>query len=173
MQAVKKQVRMMTNSERGNSVTAVVCVSAAGFYVLPMLIYKRKRMKPEMTNSAPPGTVFITQEKGWCRMEVFVDWLKHFIKVVKPSKQSKVLLILGHVTHAKNLAAIYLVHDAGVHMVLLLTHKLLLLGVAFLGHLVHTMMELCSNGCVYICQDQLQLDKWQNYMVRHIVRQHL
>jgi hypothetical protein len=57
----KKRVGIMTSSERGNSVTAVVCVSAAGFYVPPMLIYKRKRMKPEITNGAPPGTVFSTQ----------------------------------------------------------------------------------------------------------------
>ena len=60
----KKQVGMMTSNERGNSVTAVVCVSAAGFYVLPMLIYKCKRIKPEMTNGAPPGTVFSIQEEG-------------------------------------------------------------------------------------------------------------
>ena len=129
----------MTSSERGNSVTAVVCVSAAGFYVPPMLIYKRKRMKPEITNGAPPGTVFSTQEKGWMSNEGFLDWLNHFIKVVKPSKQSKVLLILdGHVTHSKNLAAIYLARNAGVRMVSLpphTTHRLQPLDVAFFGPL--------------------------------------
>ncbi|XP_065649038.1 uncharacterized protein LOC136078106 [Hydra vulgaris] len=135
----KKRVGIMTSSERGNSVTAVVCVSAAGFYVPPMLIYKRKRMKPEITIGAPPGTVFSTQEKGWMSNEGFLDWLNHFIKVVKPLKQSKVLLILdGHVTHSKNLAAIYLARNAGVRMVSLpphTTHRLQPLDVAFFGPL--------------------------------------
>ncbi|XP_065650858.1 uncharacterized protein LOC136079024 [Hydra vulgaris] len=135
----KKRVGIMTISEQGNSVTAVVCVSAAGFYVPPILIYKRKRMKPEITNGAPPGTVFSTQEKGWMSNEGFLDWLNHFIKVVKPLKQSKVLLILdGHVTHSKNLAVIYLARNAGVRMVSLpphTTHRLQPLDVAFFGPL--------------------------------------
>jgi hypothetical protein len=96
-------------------------------------------MKPEMTSGAPPGTIFSTQEKGWVSNEGFVEWLKHFIKFVKPSKQSKVLLVLdGHVTHAKNLAAIYLARDAGVRMVSLpphTTHRLQPLDVAFFGPL--------------------------------------
>jgi len=44
-------------------------LSAGGLYVSPMLIYKRKRMKAEMTDGAPPGTVFCTQEKGWMSNE--------------------------------------------------------------------------------------------------------
>ncbi|XP_065642522.1 uncharacterized protein LOC136074146 [Hydra vulgaris] len=115
----KKRVGIMTSSERGNSVTAVVCVSAAGFYVPPMLIYKRKRMKPEITNGAPPGTVFNTQEKGWMSNEVL-------------------LILDGHVTHSKNLAAIYLARNAGVRMVSLpphTTHRLQPLDVAFFGPL--------------------------------------
>ena len=80
----EKQVGMMTSSKRESLVTAVICVSAAGFYVPPMLVYKCKRMKPEMTNSAPPRTLFSTQEKNWMSNEGFVYWLKHYIKFVKP-----------------------------------------------------------------------------------------
>ena len=71
--------------------------------------------------------------------EGFVGWLKNFIKVFKLSKQSKVLLILDdHVTHAKNLAALYLACDAGVRMVSLppyTTHRLQPLDFAFFGSL--------------------------------------
>ena len=100
----KRRVGGMTSNERGESVTSVECVSAAGWYIPPMLIYKRKRMKGEMTYGAPPECVFSTQEKGWMSNDGFLVWLKHFISIVKPSKTAKVVLILdGHVTHAKNL----------------------------------------------------------------------
>jgi hypothetical protein len=131
----KKRIGAMTSNERGESVTSVVCVSASGFYVPPMLIYKRKRMKAEMTVGAPPGTVFGTQEKGWMSNDGFLVWLRHFISVVKPSMQSKVILVLdGHVTHAKNLAAIELARESGVRMISLpphTTHRLQPLDVAF------------------------------------------
>jgi hypothetical protein len=39
--------------------TAVCCVSAAGFYVPPMLIYKRERACEEFKDGAPAGTVFV------------------------------------------------------------------------------------------------------------------
>ena len=66
-------------------------------------------------------------------------WLKHFIDCVRPQPGRKVVLVLdGHVTHTKNLAAIQLVRDAGVVMVSLpphTTHKLQPLDVAFFGPL--------------------------------------
>ena len=80
-----------------------------------MLIYKRKRMKAELTDGAPPAAVFSTQEKGWMSNKGFTEWLKHFRYIVKPSKESKVVLLMdGHVTHAKNLAAIQLARESGV-----------------------------------------------------------
>lgn len=135
----KKRIGAVTSNERGESVTGVVCVSASGNFVPPMLIYKRKRMKAEMTNGAPPGTVFSTQEKGWMSNNGFVEWLKHFIYIVKPVQSSKVVLILdGHVSHAKNLEAIELARESGVRMVSLpphTTHRLQPLDVSFFGPL--------------------------------------
>jgi len=43
-----------------------------------------------MTNGAAPGTVFSTQDKDWMLNEGSVEWHKHFIYVVKPSKEAKV-----------------------------------------------------------------------------------
>ena len=131
----KKRIGTMVSAVRGESVTGVVCMSAAGFFIPPMLIFKRKRMKAEMTQCAPPGTVFSTQEKGWMSNEGFLEWLKHFISVVKPTKEAKVVLILdGHATHVKNLAAIELARESGVRMISLpphTTHKLQPLDFAF------------------------------------------
>ena len=65
----------------------------------------------------------------------FVEWLKHFISAVRPTKESRVVLILdGHVTHCKNLEAIELAKNNGVRLVSLpphTTHRLQPLDVSF------------------------------------------
>ncbi|CAM1318676.1 Uncharacterised protein r2_g2668 [Pycnogonum litorale] len=133
----KRQIGALTSQERGESSTCVVCCNAAGNYVPPMVIYKRKRMKPELTNGGPPGAVYSCQENGWMSNEGFLTWLKHFIEFAKPTKGSTVVLVLdGHVTHTKNLAAITMARDVGVVMVSVpphCTHRLQPLDVAFFG----------------------------------------
>ena len=133
----KKRVGAIASSERGESVTCVVCMSAAGWFIPPMLIFKRKRMKDELTEGAPPGTVFSVQQNGWMCNEGFVDWLKRFISVVRPTVERNVALILdGHVSHCRNLEAINLARSAGVKMISLpphTTHRLQPLDVTFFG----------------------------------------
>jgi len=133
----KHQVGALTSRERGQSATCVMCVSASGFYVPPMIIFRRARMNECLKNGAPPGTVFQCQNKGWMTSEIFGAWLEHFIHTVKPTKENKVLLILdGHLSHTKNLTAIIRARKSGVVMVSLpphTTHKLQPLDVAFFG----------------------------------------
>jgi len=135
----KKQVGILSSSERGESSTCVVCVSATGSYIPPMIIYRRKRMKEELTNGGPVGAVYSCQEKGWMSNDGFIIWLKHFIACARPQHDRKVVLVLdGHITHTKNLIAIQLARDAGVVMVSLpphTTHRLQPLDVAFFGPL--------------------------------------
>jgi hypothetical protein len=96
-------------------------------------------MKQEIANGAPPETVFPAQEKGWMSNECFCLWLKHFINTVKPSRDRKVVLVLdGHVTHAKNLESMKLARESGVRMISLpphTTHRLQPLDMAFFGPL--------------------------------------
>lgn len=100
-----------------------------------------------MTNGAPPGTIFSTQEKGWMSNEGFLEWLKHFICVVKPSKESKVVLILdGHVSHAKNLVAIELARESGVRMISLSPHTTHRLQPLEVSSFVSLTAHLGSNG---------------------------
>ena len=78
-------------------------MNAAGNYIPPMVIYKRKRLKPELTNGGPPVAVYACQEKGWMSNDGFLTWMDHFIIFSKPTKQCTVLLILdGHVTHTED-----------------------------------------------------------------------
>jgi hypothetical protein len=105
----KSQVGVIASGERGVNTTMVVCTSAAGQYVAPMIIFKRKRMVTELGLGAPPGCIVQISDTGYSISELFLIWLKEFIKVVKPSKEDKVLLLLdGHTSHSKNLAAIEL-----------------------------------------------------------------
>jgi hypothetical protein len=133
----KKQVGRLTSAERGQSTTGVICCSASGQFIPPMVIYRRQRLKIEMTNGGPPGTLYSCQEKGWMSHEGFIVWLEHFIKHVHPTTEEPVVLLLdGHISHTKNLKAITRAKEAGVVMVSLpphCTHKLQPLDVAFFG----------------------------------------
>jgi len=135
----KRQIGAITSNERGQSTTCVVCVSSSGVYIPPMLIFRRKRVNQALEIGAPPGTVFLAQDKGWMTATGFCFWLGHFIKYVKPSVENKIVLILdGHVSHTKNLAALEMARSAGVVLVSLpphTTHRLQPLDVGFFGPL--------------------------------------
>ncbi|KAK2577099.1 hypothetical protein KPH14_006266 [Odynerus spinipes] len=126
----KHQVGAVTSGERGMDTTCICCMNAADEFIPPMLIYKRKRMTDDVRRGGPPNTVYSCSESGWITIELFFEWLKHFIKYTrfKKSKKNQILLILdGHSTHTKNLDAINLARDYGIVMLSLLphtTHKL-------------------------------------------------
>jgi hypothetical protein len=61
----KHQVGAITSGERGRNITFVCCVSASGMYVPPLIIYPRKHLKAELTEGAPPGSIYACQENGW------------------------------------------------------------------------------------------------------------
>lgn len=103
----RRQVGSLTSAERGQLCTAVICMSAGGNYDPPMLIFPRQRMKQELTDGAPPGTIFACNKSGWMQLEIFSSWFDHFIDHSKPTASDPVLLILdGHMTHTKNLDVI-------------------------------------------------------------------
>lgn len=99
----KRQVGALTSAERGALVTAVLCMSAGGIFVPPLMIFPRKNMSRLLEKGAPPGTVFACHISGWIQTAIFTDWFKHFLSKVKPSKEDPVLLILdGHNSHTRN-----------------------------------------------------------------------
>lgn len=131
----KHQVGAISSCERGQNVTGVYAMSASGFFVPPMLIYARKKMMESLTFGAPPNTIFRCQDKGWMDSDTFCEWIRHFIRTVKPSPQEKVLLILdGHSSHTQSLKAIEICRQYGVIMLSLpshCTHRLQPLHVSF------------------------------------------
>lgn len=53
----KKVVASATSGERGVTTTIICCYNAAGNYILPMMIFKRKLIKPELIDHVPNGTI--------------------------------------------------------------------------------------------------------------------
>ena len=113
----------MSSAERGIKTTVVCCFNAVGMYVPPIIIFKRKRLPPELKDGAPCGSIVTCNETGWMSSGVFLQWLQHFIAWVKPSSSKPILLVLdGHSMHVKNLKAILLARSANVIMLLLPPH---------------------------------------------------
>ncbi|XP_046973826.1 MFS-type transporter clz9-like [Vanessa cardui] len=119
----KKQIGAATSGERGVNTTAVCCASVSGQFIPPINLIKRMRQNPELANGAPLGSVVTVSESGYINSALFVEWLKHFIKIVKPTLENKVLLLLdGHTTHSKNFEALCLARDNGIILLQLPGH---------------------------------------------------
>lgn len=131
----KRQVGAITSSERGETVTAEICMSASGLYMPPMLIFPRMKKKQEFELGLPPGGWSDVHSSGWMTTELFLVWFTKFIEFSKATKESPVLLIVdGHSTHTKNLKLLEMARDNGVVLLCLpphTSHKLQPLDVTF------------------------------------------
>lgn len=131
----KHQVGSIASGERGQNTTIVCCMSAAGHYVPPLLLFKRVRQCRELSIGAPTGSVVTNNSSAWMDKDMFLKWLQHFANHVQASRSRPVLLILdGHSSHTRSLEAIEFAIDNGIIMVTLpphTSHKLQPLDVAF------------------------------------------
>ena len=98
-------------------------MSAAGQFVPAMLIFARKRMKDELMDGGPPGSIGRCRDSGYIDKDLFLEYLQHFVSQVKCSKEQKVLLILnGHTSHTKSIAVIDFASDNGIILMSLPPH---------------------------------------------------
>ena len=132
----KRQVGALTSAEKGTLVTTEICMSATGSFVPPMFVWPRVRMKPELMDECPPGSISECHNSGWMQTNIFTIWFQHFVKVSGATTDNKVLLILdGHATHTHNLDVINMARENGVYLLSLpphCSHKLQPLDVAFM-----------------------------------------
>lgn len=120
----KKEVHKLSSAERGALVTVVTCMSATGQFIPPLMVFPRKNMKAELLDGAPPGTIAGCHPSGWIQPELFTKWLRHFVSIVKPSKEDPILLVLdGHYSHTRNLDVIDIARDNGVSIICLPPHS--------------------------------------------------
>ncbi|KAJ8956832.1 hypothetical protein NQ318_014246 [Aromia moschata] len=135
----KKQISTLTSAERGSLITVVTCMSPAGQFIPPMIIFPRKNMKLELMNGTPPGSIYGCHTSGWIQADLFTKWFQHFIDHTKPTKSDPVLLVLdGHYSHTKNLDVINMARENFVSIVCIpphCSHKMQPLDISFMGPL--------------------------------------
>ncbi|XP_053614281.1 uncharacterized protein LOC128677443 [Plodia interpunctella] len=96
----KRSVNKISSAERGTNVTIVNAVSATGQFIPTVFIFGRKRMKAELLDAAPPGSVGMVSDSSFINSDLYLDWLTHFKDHAKPTKDQPILLILdNHVSH--------------------------------------------------------------------------
>lgn len=135
----KRQIGAITSAERGSLITIVTCMSPAGIYVPPMMIFPRKNMSEILMKGAPLGSIGRAHPSGWIQTHLFTQWFQHFIDYVKPSEASPVLLLFdGHFSHTKNLEIIDKARENHVTLISLpphCTHKIQPMDKSFMGPL--------------------------------------
>ncbi|XP_066585179.1 uncharacterized protein [Prorops nasuta] len=95
-----KQIGAMTSAERGELVTVEMAVNAAGNSIPPMFIFPRIRYSDVFVKSGPPESIGAGNRSGWMTVTEFDIFLTHFIKIVKPTPDQPILLLLdNHHSH--------------------------------------------------------------------------
>lgn len=94
----QKDLHTTTSGEKAQ-LTVLACVSASGYALPPLIIFDRKRLKPELTVGEIPGSIYGLSDNGWIDSEIFEEWFeKHFLTHVPPVRPL-LLLLDGHSSH--------------------------------------------------------------------------
>ncbi|XP_072401595.1 uncharacterized protein [Diabrotica undecimpunctata] len=123
----KHQIGSISTGEGRVNTTVVCCASAAGQFIPPMIIFKRKRFQEQLSLDAPPDSNITISDTEYISSNLFVTWLNHFVETVKSSPEATVLFLLdGHSTHSKNLKDLHIARSPS-HT----THRLQPLDIGF------------------------------------------
>lgn len=104
--------------ERGNHMTFVGLINAAGHGFPPVFIVARKKMNADFLRGTTAGTTVLLQPNGWMDTERFLETLKHVHQVTYSSVENKILLIMDN---AECHMSIHVVEYAIQHGIILVT----------------------------------------------------
>lgn len=119
----QKLVGKIVSGERGQTVTVVCCMSAAGYYIPPAMIFPRKRRKAELLDGAPPDTILFTSDSGYINTDLFLEWLEHFQTHTRSSAEDPCLLILDNHSAHMSLQAALFARENSIHILTLSPHS--------------------------------------------------
>jgi len=73
----------MSGKEKNNELGFIcvcigVCMYVCMYVCRPMMIFPRVRMKPELIDKAPNGTIGVATKSGWVNEQTFLEWFDHF-----------------------------------------------------------------------------------------------
>lgn len=80
-------------------VTASICISAAGVYLPPQLIFNRKKLASSLVSDGPPGALYSTSDKGSMDQELFAEWFERIFLAGTPRTKCQLLLLDNHASH--------------------------------------------------------------------------
>ncbi|KAI4458115.1 hypothetical protein MML48_7g00007138 [Holotrichia oblita] len=133
----KKQVSQVASAERGELVTFVGIISAAGDNIPPIYIFPRLRNLGDLyMHNAPDNSLALGNKSGWMTAELFPEALKHVKKHTKCHPNDPILLLCdNHESHV-SLASILFCRENGIVLLTFpphTTHRLQPLDVGVFG----------------------------------------
>ncbi|KAJ8869956.1 hypothetical protein PR048_028967 [Dryococelus australis] len=118
----KRQVSRITSADRGSSASAVICTSAAGGFIPPMLIFRRQKFKRELEDGVPAGIIFACYGKEWMKLGVFEKCFDHFLAHTKPTANDRarenfvrIICLPLHTSHEKQLLDVGVMYPLSHH----------------------------------------------------------
>jgi len=99
-------------------------------------------------DDAPPDSLGVAEKKGWMNQQVFVQYLKHFVKHTRPTKEDPVLLIVDNHSSRMSMEAVEYCRENHAVMLSLpphSTHKIQPLDVTFYGPFKTYYSQSCDN----------------------------
>ena len=110
----KKQVGALTSGEKGELVTVVYSINAAGNVLSPLFIFPRVKYHDHFIRGAPAGSIGKAIKTGWINENIFAEYIQHVIRHTKCSPEHKILLLLdNHESHI-SLQTIDLAKENGI-----------------------------------------------------------
>ena len=96
-----KGVKHLNSTTSGDKaqMTVLACVCAIGYSMPPMVIFDRKRLKPDHTKGEIPGTIYGLSSNGWIDGELFEEWFTRHFLIHIPAIRPVLLLLDGHSSH--------------------------------------------------------------------------
>lgn len=142
-----KQVGQVTSGERGQLVTFCGFINSAGNTVPPAYIFPRKRNLDVLGHGAPSNSLILGSATGWMTADSFLVVFKHFVKNVRCTKDTPVVLFLdNHESHV-TLEVIEEGRKSGVHLITYpphCSHRLQPLDVGVYGPLKVRYNQVCD-----------------------------
>lgn len=154
-----RRVGKLEGAERGTMITLALTVDGNGNSLPPFFLFPKKNMQTCFLDNVTEGSAGFANESGWMTQPEFVHFIKHFVKFVKPSTASPVLLLLdNHYSHL-SIEALDLAVENGVHILSFpphCSHRLQPLDVSVFGPVKTFYKSQCAawqkNNANRVCQ---------------------
>ncbi|KAK9976532.1 hypothetical protein ABG768_021737 [Culter alburnus] len=104
-QTGRKHVYQQQQTTREH-ITVHCCVNAAGDSIPPFIIYPGCLPSSAYRLDGPPNALYGIQDKGYMDSELFLKWLRHFIKYA-PEERPLILIMDQHETHVSKDVIMY------------------------------------------------------------------